>query len=123
MALNPILTLTVATGLGPEARSLFRKQDDFNDSALSLEQICPGWVPGRENKMRCNLSRWKKTSGNMQCEKGTKVKVMGKSPGVGYRQQGNGVCYSLKRGFPESPRSTVRSEEKLSFPQDGPAQA
>lgn len=41
-----ILTLTVA------ARNLFRKQDDFNDAVLSLEQICPGWVPWMENKMK-----------------------------------------------------------------------
>ena len=71
MAPNPILTLTVAAGLGPEARSFFRKQDDFNDAVLSLEQICPGWVPWAENKMRCNFNSWKNLSGNMQCEKGT----------------------------------------------------
>lgn len=40
---EPILTLTVATGLGPEARNLFRMQEDFNDAFLSLEQICPEW--------------------------------------------------------------------------------
>lgn len=71
VASDPILTLTVAAGLGPEARSLFRKQDDFNDAVLSLEQTRPGWVPWTENKMTCNLSWWKNLSGNRQCEKGT----------------------------------------------------
>lgn len=71
VAPDPILTLTVAAGLGPEVRSLFRKKDDFNYAVLSLEQIYPGWVPSTENKMRCNLSWWKNLSSNMQCEKGT----------------------------------------------------
>lgn len=46
VAPNLILTLTVA------ARNLFRKQDDFNEAVLSLEQIRPGWVPWMENKMK-----------------------------------------------------------------------